>query len=136
MLSFPNQEIFPHSNGIRWTGDNFGPLKVPARGDTVILDMLNFPIYQRVIEVYEENEFQIKEGYIHINEERSDRYVIQKNYFFVMGDNHHNSADSRYWGFVPEDHLLGKAVNVWFSIEPDKSILDGLRKERIFSPIK
>jgi len=135
-LSFQNQEIFPHNPHYRWTGDNFGPLKVPAKGDTLQLDMLNLPIYQRLISTYEHNDLQIVDGEIHINGELADRYVVQMDYFFVMGDNRHNSADSRYWGFVPEDHLLGKAVAVWFSIEPDKRIIGGLRKERIFSSIK
>jgi len=135
-LSFQNQEIFPHSNNFPWTGDNFGQLKVPAKGDTVQLNTLNLPLYQRIIDVYEQNDLQIKDGMIYINDESSDTYTIKMDYYFVMGDNHHNSADSRYWGFVPEDHLLGKAVTVWFSIEPDKSIIDGLRKERIFSSIK
>jgi signal peptidase I len=136
MLSFQNQEIFPHSNHYRWTGDNFGPLVVPARGDTLQITMLNLPLYQRIINVYENNDLRIKGGDIYINDELAYRYVVKMNYYFVMGDNHHNSADSRYWGFVPEDHLLGKAVTVWFSIEPGKSIIDGLRKERIFSAIK
>jgi signal peptidase I len=136
MLSFQNQEIFPHSTAFRWTGDNFGPLKVPAKGDTILLNTINLPLYQRIIDVYEENDLQEMNGEIYINGQITDRYVIQMDYYFVMGDNHHNSADSRYWGFVPEDHLLGKAVTVWFSIEPDKSIIDGLRKERIFSSIK
>ena len=135
-LSFQNQEIFPHSPHYRWTGDNFGPLEVPAKGDTLQLDMLNLPIYQRLISTYEHNDLQIVDGEIHLNGELADRYVVQMDYFFVMGDNRHNSADSRYWGFVPEDHLLGKAVAVWFSIEPDKRIIGGLRKERIFSSIK
>jgi signal peptidase I len=135
-LSFQNQEIFPHSPHYRWTGDNFGPLEVPAKGDTLQLDMLNLPLYQRLISTYEYNDLQIVDGEIHINGELADRYAVQMDYFFVMGDNRHNSADSRYWGFVPEDHLLGKAVAVWFSIEPDKRIIGGLRKERIFSPIK
>ncbi len=136
MLSFQNQEIFPHSNDYRWSGDNFGPLKVPARGDTIQVDHLSLPLYQRIIGVYEQNELLLKDGDIYINGEKSTQYVFRLDYYFVMGDNHHNSADSRYWGFVPEDHLLGKAVNIWFSIEPDKSLLDGLRKERIFSSIK
>ena len=136
MLSFQNQEIFPHSHNFRWTGDNYGPLKVPARGDTIPINTLNLPLYQRIIDVYEQNELVEKNGEIYINGELADTYTIKMDYYFVMGDNHHNSADSRYWGFVPEDHLLGKAVTVWFSIEPDKSILDGLRKERIFSSIK
>ncbi len=136
MLSFQNQEIFPHSTNYRWTSDKFGPLKVPARGDTVAINTLNIPIYKRIIDVYEQNEIWEKDGEIYINGKLSETYVIKMDYYFVMGDNHHNSADSRYWGFVPEDHLLGKAVNVWFSITPDKSVIDGLRKERIFSPIK
>ena len=136
MLSFQNQEIFPHSNDFRWTGDNFGPLKVPARGDTLRLSTLNMPLYQRIINVYEQNDLQLKNGQFMINGEQADAYVCKMDYYFVIGDNQHNSADSRYWGFVPEDHLLGKAVIVWFSIEPDKSVIDGLRKERIFSSIK
>ena len=136
ILSFQNQEIFPHSTYFRWTGDKFGPLKVPSMGDTVEINTLNLPIYQRIIDVYEQNELQEMDGEIYINGKASETYVIKMDYYFVMGDNHHNSADSRYWGFVPEDHLLGKAVTVWFSIKPDKSVIDGLRKERIFSPIK
>jgi signal peptidase I len=136
MLSFQNQEIFPHSNHFRWTGDNFGPLRIPARGDTIPVDALHLPLYERIIGVYEQNKLTTSEGDIKINGELSSSYVLKMDYYFVMGDNHHNSADSRYWGFVPEDHLLGKAVAVWFSIEPDSSIIDGLRKERIFSSIK
>jgi signal peptidase I len=136
MLSFQNQEIFPHSNLYRWTGDNFGPLVVPAKGDTLQLSMLNLPLYRRIIDVYENNELKIKEGDIYINDQPADKYIFQMDYYFVMGDNHHNSADSRYWGFVPEDHLLGKAVTVWFSVEPDKRFIEGLRKERIFIGIK
>ena len=136
MLSFQNQEIYPHSPVYRWTGDNFGPLRVPAKGDTIRLTLINLPVYQRIIEVYEHNELQLTEGVIHINEQPSSNYIFQMDYYFVMGDNHHNSADSRYWGFVPEDHLLGKAVTVWFSIEPDRPLIEGLRKERIFNSIK
>lgn len=135
MLTFQNQEIFPHSNTYRWTGDNFGPVKVPSRGDTIPVSSLYMPVYKRIIDVYERNELEERHGEFYINGQQADHYVIQMDYYFVMGDNHHNSADSRYWGFVPEDHLLGKAVSVWFSIEPDKSIIEGLRKERIFSSI-
>jgi signal peptidase I len=109
---------------------------VPARGKPIELTMLNLPLYRRLIQVYEGNVLDIRQGDIYINERPATVYVPRMDYYFVMGDNHHNSADSRYWGFVPEDHLLGKAVLVWFSIEPEKSIIEGLRKERIFSPIK
>ena len=135
-LSFQNQEIFPHNNHYRWTGDNFGPLRIPKRGDSILIDQLNLPIYRRIIEIYEQNEMSVRDGVIHINGEATSSYVFQMDYYFVMGDNHHNSADSRYWGFVPEDHLLGKAVVVWFSIKPDTPFIGGLRKERIFRSIK
>lgn len=135
-LSFQNQEIFPHDNHYRWTGDNFGPLRIPARGDTIRIDQQNLPLYKRIIDTYEQNDLAIRDGVIYINGIAADRYVIRMDYYFVMGDNHHNSADSRYWGFVPEDHLLGKAVLVWFSIRPDTPLIGGLRKERIFRPIK
>ena len=135
-LSFQNQEIFPHSNHFRWTGDNFGPLTIPSRGDTIELDLLNLPIYRRIISTYEHNRLEVLDGVIHINDSVTNSYVVKMNYYFVMGDNHHNSADSRYWGFVPEDHLLGKAVIVWFSVKPDTPFIGGLRKERIFRSIK
>jgi len=135
MLSFQNQEIFPHSPDYRWTGDNFGPLVVPKKGDSIHIDHINLPLYQRIIEVYEKNKITLFFGDLRINGKAADYYTFKMDYYFVMGDNHHNSADSRYWGFVPEDHLLGKAVLVWFSIEPDKPLLEGLRKERIFNSI-
>ena len=135
-LSFQNQEIFPHSDFFRWTGDNFGPLRVPGRGDTIQLDFLDLPIYHRIIDTYEGNDLAIADGVININGEPASSYVIKMDYYFVMGDNYHNSADSRYWGFVPEDHLLGKAVMVLFSIKPDSPFIGGLRKERIFRAIK
>jgi signal peptidase I len=135
MLSFQNQEIFPHSREYRWTGDNFGPILVPKKGDSIQINRINLPLYQRIIEVYEKNKIQLIFRDFYINGSPAEYYTFKMNYYFVMGDNHHNSADSRYWGFVPEDHLLGKAVLVWFSIEPDKPILEGLRKERIFNSI-
>ena len=135
ILSFQNQEIFPHTRDYRWTGDNFGPLWVPKKGDSIQITMINIPLYQRIIEVYEENDLQLIDGDLSINGSPADYYTFKMDYYFVMGDNHHNSADSRYWGFVPEDHLLGKAVLVWFSVEPDKPLLEGLRKERIFNSI-
>ncbi|MDX2432804.1 MAG: signal peptidase I [Bacteroides sp.] len=135
MLSFQNQEIFPHNNEYRWTGDNFGPILVPKKGDSIYIDMIKMPLYHRIIDDYEENDLELTDGDLYINGSLAEYYTFKMDYYFVMGDNHHNSADSRYWGFVPEDHLLGKAVVVWFSIEPDKVLLEGLRKERIFNTI-
>ena len=136
MLSFQNQEIFPHDENYRWTGDNFGPVRVPAKDDTIYLTQWNLPLYKRIIDVYESNDLKISGEEILLNGESVTQYIIRMNYFFVLGDNRHNSADSRYWGFVPEDHLLGKAVTVWLSIEPERTVIEGLRKERIFSSIK
>ena len=99
--------------------------------------MLNLPVYQRIIDIYEQNDLALTGwGDSYQRKSHQHSYVIQMDYYFVMGDNHHNSADSRYWGFVPEDHLLGKAVGVWFSIKPDTPFIGGLRKERIFKSIK
>ena len=99
------------------------------------LDLQNLALYKRIISTYEKNELAVRDGVIQINGKPADYYVIRMDYYFVMGDNHHNSADSRYWGFVPEDHLLGKAVLVLFSVKPDSPFIGGLRKERIFRSI-
>lgn len=136
VLSFRNKEIFPHNEMYKWTSDHFGPLLIPAEGMTVDLDLSNLPLYERVIRVYEKNDFEVRDSTIYINGAKADSYTFTMDYYFVMGDNRHNSADSRNWGFVPEDHLLGKAVMIWLSIEPGKSLIKGLRKERIFRRIK
>ncbi|MEX0981679.1 MAG: S26 family signal peptidase [Bacteroidales bacterium] len=136
LLTFHNPEIFPHDIGYKWTNDLFGPLIIPARNMTVKLDKTTYPLYARAIEVYENNQIEIIDEKFYINGEKAVTYTFRLNYYFVMGDNRHNSADSRHWGFVPEDHLLGKAVAIWLSSDPDDSFIEGLRKERIFKRIK
>ena len=136
LLSFQNPEIFPHSDQYRFTADQFGPVFVPGRGITVPLDSTTLPFYRRAIEVYEGKMLAYNDSVITINGEPASSYRFTMDYYFVMGDNRHNSADSRYWGFVPEDHLLGKAVLIWFSVDPEESIIGGLRKERIFKAVK
>ena len=136
ILSFPNPEIFPHNRQFRWTNDQFGPVVIPGKGMTIHIDAENYPLYHRVIGVYEDNDIQLEHDQVMINGEPASAYTFRMDYYFVMGDNRHNSADSRHWGFVPEDHLLCKAVAIWLSSEPGDSFIGGLRKERIFKRIK
>ena len=124
----PINEIFPHSIHYDWSVDNFGPLKVPTKGETVQLDTVNIAIYKRIISVYEGHALDIKDGKIFIDGNPASSYTFRMNYYFMMGDNRHASADSRYWGFVPEDHVVGKASMIWFS-----SGEDGIRWKRFFN---
>ncbi len=135
-VSFRNSEIFPHTPNNRWTADEFGPLIIPAKGMTMNINEENLPLYRRVIAVYEGNDLKVIDGEIYINGVVSRYYTFKMNYYFVLGDNRHNSADSRFWGFVPENHLVGKAVAIWFSKDPGKNIFHGLRFNRMFKSIK
>lgn len=123
---------FPNHPEYDWTEDNFGPLWIPKRGATVALDLKNLPLYERVIRVYEQNDLQVKDGVILINGQAASSYTFKQDYFWLMGDNRHRSQDSRFWGFVPHDHVVGKAVLVWFSKDP----YTGIRWKRLFSGVK
>lgn len=114
----------------KWSEDNFGPIWVPAKGATVKLTRENIAVYRRVIEVYEGNKLEEANGSFVINGKPTDSYTFQMDYFWMMGDNRHNSQDSRFWGFVPEDHVVGKASLIWFSWQ------NGPRWNRIFRTIK
>ena len=127
---------FPFDSRYPWTEDNFGPLWVPQKGATVQLTLDNLPLYQRVIGVYEENDLAVKDSTIYINGQPSTGYTFKMDYYFMMGDNRHNSLDSRYWGFVPEDHVVGKASFIWFSSDQYKSFPKNIRWSRIFKGIK
>ena len=94
--------------------------------------MKTLPLYARIIGTYEENDLQVKDSVIYINGEVADIYTFKMNYYWMMGDNRHSSADSRYWGFVPEDHVVGKAYFIWLSLDKDKSSFDKIRWKRMF----
>lgn len=109
---FPNSPMMPFAT---WTRDNFGPLHIPAEGETIQLTAENLELYRRIISNYEHNELIERDGKVFINGQETTSYTFQQNYYWMMGDNRHQSADSRYWGFVPEDHVVGKPVFTWFS---------------------
>ena len=124
--------IFPFSPDYKWTRDNFGPLWIPAKDVTVELTLENFPLYQRIITSYEGNDLEVKDGKIYINSEEAQTYTFKQDYYFMMGDNRHNSLDSRYWGFVPEDHIVGKPALIWLSIDGNERFPKNIRWRRFF----
>ncbi len=128
--------IYPNHPKFDWTEDNFGPLVIPAEGMTVELTEDNWIKYKRAIEVYEGNDIEEKDGKYFINGSEATEYTFKMDYYWMMGDNRHNSADSRFWGFVPEDHVVGKAVFIWMSIDPDQGMFGGgIRWNRVFTAI-
>ena len=125
--------VFPLKANYGWSRDNFGPLYIPKKGATVALTMENLPIYEQIIRNYECNTLEVKDNTIYINHKASDSYTFKMDYYWMMGDNRHNSADSRFWGFVPEDHVVGRPVLVWLSLDKDKSLFQGkIRWNRFF----
>ena len=132
---FYNYRIFPHHVNYPWNEDNFGPLVIPKKGMTVNLSLDNLPLYERIIQVYEENTLAVKNGIIYINGEEATQYTFKMNYYWLMGDNRHDSLDSRFWGFVPDDHIVGSPVFIWLSVDKTKSSLKKIRWSRLFTGI-
>ncbi len=134
--SFDPQALFPNSSMApfnTWTRDNFGPVHIPSKGETVPLTPENIALYRRVIQNYEGNTLKVVDGKAIINGAAADSYTFKQGYYWMMGDNRHQSADSRYWGFVPEDHIVGKPVFTWFSKEdPNYQESAELRWKRMF----
>ena len=127
-----NDLLYPLNAITGWTRDNYGPVWIPKKGATVKLDMNNIALYERPIRSYEHNTLEVKGGKIYINGKQTDRYTFKMDYYWMMGDNRHNSADSRYWGFVPEDHIVGKPIFIWWSSDPDRHGFSGIRWSRLF----
>lgn len=132
-----NHRVYPHYEQLPWNVDNFGPIYIPSQGDTVQLNKANYYIYKTVMEEYEgPNDVRWKDGQAFINGEPADEYVFDMDYYFMMGDNRHNSKDSRSWGFVPENHIVGKALFLWMSWDnsgPAIKIWNRIRWERLFT---
>ncbi len=131
-----NQEsVFPYNKNFKGNVDNFGPIIIPKTGWTVKLDSLTLPIYERSIRIYEGNKLEKVGNDWLINGKKATTYTFKMNYYWMMGDNRHNSLDSRYWGFVPEDHIVGKALFVWMSYDSNASFFNKIRWSRLFRGI-
>jgi signal peptidase I len=126
-------DLYPLNAVTGWTRDNYGPVWIPKKGATVKLTMDNIAVYERPIRVYEGNDLKVKNGQIYINGKLAHSYTFKLDYYWMMGDNRHNSADSRYWGFVPEDHIVGKPIFIWWSHDPDRKGFSGIRWQRLFT---
>ena len=126
--------LYPLNGHKGWTVDNYGPIWIPAKGASITLNLKNLPVYERCIRVYEGNDLEVTpEGTILINGQPATSYTFQMDYYWMQGDNRHNSADSRYWGFVPEDHIVGKPIMIWMSRNKDYSLFNGgIRWNRLF----
>jgi signal peptidase I len=127
-----NFQIFPHDSNYKWTLDNFGPLWMPFKGATISLTTKNLPLYRRIIEAYEGHSVMVRDGVVYIDGQEATEYTFSMGYYFMIGDNRHVSSDCRYWGFVPEDHILGKPKFIWLSLDADKRFLGKIRWKRMF----
>jgi signal peptidase I len=150
-VSDPNSAVYPTNPGhpvgppnlmlngkqpdFKWSVDNYGPIIIPKKGWTVKLDSMTYPLYERCIRTYENNKLEVKGSDIFINGKKTDSYTFKMNYFWMMGDNRHDSDDSRFWGFVPEDHIVGKALFIWMSWDDNASFFSKIRWSRLFNGI-
>lgn len=123
-----NTSFFPNDIKYNWNEDNFGPIIMPKKGVKVKLTLSNLPIYKKLIRDYEKNTLTLENSIIKINNQATDEYTFKQDYFWMMGDNRYRSEDSRVWGFVPEDHIVGKPVFIWMSID---GINDGFKNWKI-----
>ena len=125
-------DTYPLNGNMHWTRDNYGPIWIPAKGKSITLTLKNLPVYERCIRTYEGNKLEVRDGKIFINGKAVTSYTFRLDYYWMQGDNRHNSLDSRYWGFVPEDHIVGKPIFIWWSSDPDRKGFGGIRWHRLF----
>ncbi|MFR9649932.1 MAG: S26 family signal peptidase [Rikenellaceae bacterium] len=130
--SAPSEDIFPNDSRFKWSVDNMGKVWIPQKGVSIELNIENLPLYRRIIEVYEGHTLEVVGEDIYIDSELSNSYTFEMDYYWAMGDNRHNSADSRFWGFVPEDHIVGRPMFIWFSLDVAKPFPSNIRWNRIF----
>lgn len=125
--------VFPHIN--KWNRDNYGPVYIPEQGKTVALTTESLLFYKAIISDYENNDLKVNGTEIRINGQIANSYTFKQNYYWMMGDNRHNSEDSRYWGFVPQNHIVGKPIFIWLSIDPNGKGLNKIRWDRVFTTV-
>ena len=128
-----DNSVFPHIN--KWNRDNYGPIYIPQQGKTVALTLETLPFYRAIISDYENNDLKVDGSVIKINGEIATSYTFAQNYYWMMGDNRHNSEDSRYWGFVPQNHIVGKPIFIWLSIDPNGKGINKIRWDRVFTTV-
>jgi len=129
-------DIYPSDKYHNWNVDNFGPVWIPRKGATIQLTPENASLYRKVITDYEHHKMTISDSGILIDDKPAASYTFEMDYYFMMGDNRHNSSDSRYWGFVPEDHIVGKAIFIWMSWDTNGSFFSKIRWSRLFNLIR
>ena len=127
-------KIYPVDANTGWTRDNYGPVWIPEKGKSIKLSLKNIAVYERPIRVYEGNQLEVRDGKIFINGKQTSEYTFKMDYYWMMGDNRHNSLDSRYWGFVPEDHVVGKPIFIWLSVNPE-NVGPKIRWGRLFNKV-
>lgn len=133
--SMMSGKTFPLNRDDDWTRDDYGPIWIPKAGATVTLTKENLPLYEQIIRNYERNQLEVKNDVIYINGQAASTYTFKMDYYWMMGDNRHNSADSRFWGFVPEDHIVGKPIIIWMSLDEDQPIYKSVRWSRLFTKV-
>jgi signal peptidase I len=132
----PDSDIFPNAMSNLWNGDNYGPVTVPKKGITIPVNKLTLDMYGEMIRLYEHHDkVSIVDDKLTVNGVEMKEYTFQQDYYFMMGDSRHNSLDSRYWGFVPADHIVGKPLFIWFSVNEYADLLHKIRWTRIFTAV-